>query len=418
MRRQPTAMDGAEWFAVALAAVALLVAVLAAMGAGFALFHLRRHGWTSQVDCVHTAKQAWVDPESRDVESMPNIPSNGCKGVNGFRCADSTSAQDPNSSVPCDAASFKQLSGLHERLDNLESMLRKTLASCHGPAPPPLESLGYNANASVLRSAGDAHSDQGCNAECSPRKYPPEINGLSFGPTPQQCEKACPPETYHISLDERDSLRNSLTSLRGQLGRRDSQTTELHRQLRQCQEALWQQKLDATSAHTRLREVLTDPERVPAVQAEELRQLHRQVEELSTAHAEALGTSRHLQWIVRRQRAFFIQNEKMEPGVRELLMRHPAGEVFLTPPPVVLDEDREDDATRGPWDVGTSHINPYAVDSWPLEPNVLAQRCAAEPSLARLDEDGSGSGCSSARSGVSAGWGPVSKSSDDEVSYD
>lgn len=387
-----------------------------------------------QVDCAHAAKEAWVDPESRDVESVPDPPSNGCKRGNDFRCASSTSAQGPNGSTPCDPASLKQLSGLHERLDNLESMLRSTLA-LHGgckdsngtnpglsprrafrerPVPPPLDCIAHDADASALRSAGEAHSDGGSSGTCSPLRHFPDTNGLDFGPTPQQLEKACPPETCHISLDERDSLRNSLTSLRGQLGRRDSQTTELHRQLRQCQEALWNQKLEASSASKRLQEVLTDPERVPAVQADEMRQLHQQVEELATAHAEALGSTRHWQWIARRQRAFLVQNEKMEPGIREILMRHPAGEVFVVPPPVILDEDREDDATKGPWDVGTSHLNPYAVDSWPLEPNVLAQRCAAEPNLARLDEDGLDSGGSSPRSGLSAGWEPGSESFGDE----
>merc|ERR1719215_1739456 len=180
-----------------------------------------------QVECAHTAKEVWVDPESRDVESMPRPPSNGCKrSSNGF----SASAHGPNGSVPSDPAGSKQLSGLHERLDNLESMLRCTLAlhngyrdshganpdhsprraPCRRPVPPPLDTLGHDANPSVLRSAGDAHSDRGSSGSCSPPHPSPEVKGLIFGPTPQQLEKACPPETCHISLDERDSLRNSL----------------------------------------------------------------------------------------------------------------------------------------------------------------------------------------------------------------
>ena len=67
------------------------------------------------------------------------------------------------------------------------------------------------------------------------------------------------------------------------------------------------------------------------------------------------------------------------------------GEIFLAPPPVVLEDDefqeepmyatqtrlcRVQQVEIGPlrWDVGTSHCNPYCVDSWPFEPNVLAAK--------------------------------------------
>jgi len=67
------------------------------------------------------------------------------------------------------------------------------------------------------------------------------------------------------------------------------------------------------------------------------------------------------------------------------------GEIFLAPPPVVLEDDEFQEEPMygtqirlsrvrlveiGPlrWDVGTSHCNPYCVDSWPFEPNVLAAK--------------------------------------------
>lgn len=61
----------------------------------------------------------------------------------------------------------------------------------------------------------------------------------------------------------------------------------------------------------------------------------------------------------------------------------------MAPPPTCLDGDEEDlkDLSKPPWDVGTSHVNPYATDSWPCEPNVLAARCAVEPDLPSWDEE-------------------------------
>ncbi|CAJ1379846.1 unnamed protein product [Effrenium voratum] len=68
----------------------------------------------------------------------------------------------------------------------------------------------------------------------------------------------------------------------------------------------------------------------------------------------------------------------------QILRRHPAGEIFLAPPPVVLDDDEPQDEPM--WDVGTSHCNPYCVDSWPFEPNVLAAKASAQPNLNHWDE--------------------------------
>ena len=51
--------------------------------------------------------------------------------------------------------------------------------------------------------------------------------------------------------------------------------------------------------------------------------------------------------------------------------RHPAGEIFCPPSPYLDDDEHYGEL----WDVATGGgANPYNVDSWPMEPNVLAQK--------------------------------------------
>merc|ERR1719419_1245441 len=112
---------------------------------------------------------------------------------------------------------------------------------------------------------------------------------------------------------------------------------------------------------------------VPAEHVQELEHLRRDIEHTSGRLADAKAAEMRWAWIAKRQRAFFMQSEKMGQEGLHLMKRHPAGEVFLAPPPVCLEGDDED-CRNPPWDVGSSHINPYAIDSWPFEPNVLAQK--------------------------------------------
>jgi hypothetical protein len=96
-----------------------------------------------------------------------------------------------------------------------------------------------------------------------------------------------------------------------------------------------------------------------------------------------------MQWCItaKRQRAFFMQSERVATEGVNIFRKHPAGELFLAPPPVYLEDDIDEDPRKPPWDIGTSHINPYTIDSWPFEPNVLAQKASAEPNLPRWEEE-------------------------------
>jgi len=210
---------------------------------------------------------------------------------------------------------------------------------------------------------------------------------LTLSPSNRQKRYEDPPEKGWMPIDEDRSLRMSMVTVQRNLQKRDSQTQELHRQLRQTQQDCQNQKLEATYATKKLQDLLSDPTSAPQVQAEELQGLRHKVEDLSGKLADSKQSE--MQWgiVAKRQRAFFMQSERVAQEGVNLFRKHPAGELFLAPPPVYLDDDCEEDPRRAPWDVGNSHINPYVNDSWPFEPNACAQRCAVEPNLGRWDEE-------------------------------
>ncbi|CAJ1333009.1 unnamed protein product [Effrenium voratum] len=204
-----------------------------------------------------------------------------------------------------------------------------------------------------------------------------------FGPTERQLDLPDPPEKGGL-FDEDEAHRHSLHTLQRVLSKRDAQTTELHHQLRETRQELWQQSAEARAATARLNTYLADVTKAPQEQAEAILRLQNEVQDLSGQLAEARHQEKQWAAIANRQRAFFRQSEVLAQEGMQILRRHPAGEIFLAPPPVVLDDDEPQDEPM--WDVGTSHCNPYCVDSWPFEPNVLAAKASAQPNLNHWDE--------------------------------
>lgn len=233
------------------------------------------------------------------------------------------------------------------------------------PMPPPLPP----ANLEPIKAEASRPS----------RDAPPK----QFGPTNRQSCFLDPPEKCY-PLNEEDAQRHSLLTLQRVLSKRDAQTTELHRQLRETRQQLWQQTAEARAATARLHAYLADGTRAPHEQAEAILRLQGEVKDLSSRLAEARQQEQQWAVIASRQRAFFRQSEVLAQEGLQILRRHPAGEIFLAPPPVVLEDDEFQEEPM--WDVGTSHCNPYCVDSWPFEPNVLAAKASVQPNLNQWDE--------------------------------
>lgn len=241
-----------------------------------------------------------------------------------------------------------------------------------------LHDLAVLSEGGQSRSPDAQPSDIGKDA---PRK------DLTLSPSKRQMGNQDPPEKGWMHIDEDRSLRMSMVTVQKKLQQRDQQTQELHRQLRQTEQDCWNQKGVATLAAKRLQDLLSDPSCAPKVQAEELQTLRHTVEDLSGRLADSKQSDAQWQIVAKRQRAFFMQSERVAQEGVNLFRKHPAGELFLAPPPVYLEDDMDEDPRKPPWDIGSSHINPYVNDSWPFEPNACAQRCAVEPNLGRWDEE-------------------------------
>jgi hypothetical protein len=211
----------------------------------------------------------------------------------------------------------------------------------------------------------------------------PKVPEKSFGPTKLQRTLPKPPEKPSPLVPETVALKSSLAAVQQCLGSRDRQTAELQKQLKECRQALWEQTQINSASADRLNRLLAAPGRAPQVQAEELSRLHEKISALSSRLADAKSSETYWSVIAKRQRAYFLQSEQHGPESMQQMKRHPCGEVFVAPPPILGEA-----GDVGPaFDVGTSHANPYVCDSWPFEPNVLARRTPQEPMMQPLEED-------------------------------
>lgn len=211
---------------------------------------------------------------------------------------------------------------------------------------------------------------------------------VTFGPTPRQRRLSDPPEKVcNLFGKEAGALKFSLSTIHKQVARRDAQSQELCRQLGVLKEVLAAQTAEPLSCTRRLQDLLADPLLAPRLQAEELARLQHEVGELLGSVRGAVTSEQHWGAVARRQQTFFMQRERlMQEGGAQVIHRHPAGELALAPLPVAVDGD-EEDCRKQMWDVGTYVLDPYSIDSWPFEPNVLKDRCTLEPNLHVLEED-------------------------------
>jgi len=210
-----------------------------------------------------------------------------------------------------------------------------------------------------------------------------------FGPTrlqrtlPKQTGFRQPPEKPAPLVPEIVALKSSLACVQQNLFSRDRQTSNLHSQLKECRQALWEQTEVSNEAQGRLRRLLESPGKTPQIQKEEIARLQEKIGALSNRLADAKQSESYWATVAKRQRAYFLQSEQHGPDAMQYLKRHPAGEVFVAPTPILGEAGDMGKA----WDVGSSHANPYVCDSWPFEPNVLAKRTPQEPTMQPLEED-------------------------------
>ncbi|CAK9101757.1 unnamed protein product [Durusdinium trenchii] len=178
-----------------------------------------------------------------------------------------------------------------------------------------------------------------------------------YGPSEKQKGRAEPPEKDEGLVMEGTTLRSTLSSLEQSLASRSKQISHLQDQLKVCEMALEEKKLQAAESELKLAEMLSNPNKL----------------------LEILSSSGR----ARQQRAFYLQSERIAAhGGRRSIARHRAGEIALVHQPATLDDDGAE-----MFDVGTAVANPYVCDSWPFEPNVLAKRTPQESSMPTFEEE-------------------------------
>lgn len=410
------------------AAIAMVGMLLMACAIGMTAFLYQRHNRRSVLREVQkvTVKgtenggkkpQAWQDPEV-GAEQVSTVVDKASVVHDATVVPDKLSpnvrlelAETLRSILQDEMVQGLKASGIPDRLDRLEQQAREQQVLSGSLLPPPTLDTTLKpqtAQASSMSEWGATLKPVAPMPPVELRDAPPkppvelcdattlteaehfpqvQVSKPELSPSARQKRFADPPEKGWQHIDEERSARVSLVTVQRNLYKRDSQTQELHRQLRETQKDCISQKLEATHAVKRLQDLLADPSFAPQVQAEELRHLKCQVEDLSGSLADTKQSEVQWQIVAKRQRAFFMQSERVAQEGVNIFRKHPAGELFLAPPPVYLEDDVDEDPRKPPWDIGTSHINPYVNDSWPFEPNACAQRCAVEPNLSRWDEE-------------------------------
>merc|ERR1712151_72829 len=116
---------------------------------------------------------------------------------------------------------------------------------------------------------------------------------------------------------------------------KDMRTQQLHRQLRNCQQALWRQTIEGRTAKRQVQDLLCNSQFSPQASrphADDLRELRRSIVDLSSRLADA--RSAEMQWslIAKRQQAFYAHTGHASLEGLSLLKKHPAGEIFLALP--------------------------------------------------------------------------------------
>lgn len=192
-----------------------------------------------------------------------------------------------------------------------------------------------------------------------------------YGPSHLQETYPDPPEKDEDIVEEAQTLKLTLDCLDQNIQSRMRQVRSLQSQVATCNEMCRSVEEKVQSFCQREQRLKDDPSGIQAAHVEELGRRRRQVQDLMSQLNKSRAQAKRYESLFKQQRRYLRQNEhvSMMPGQSHLL-KHAAGEVALVPQPPALEGDDRPEV----WDVGTAVANPYVVDSWPFEPNVLARR--------------------------------------------
>jgi len=200
----------------------------------------------------------------------------------------------------------------------------------------------------------------------------------AYGPSGKQSKLHDPSDEKHDGLvAEIPCMQSTLSELDRALNSRERQIDALQSQLAFCKNMCEEKKDAAEAAKTVLKELVAHPAAPPRIHEERLCRLRQRVAELRENLDENREKATHYKELAEQQRRYYLQHERIGvSGGRERLQRHPSGDLSMVPKP-----PPQGDMKAEGFDIGTAFANPYICDSWPFEPNVLAQRMSKENPL-------------------------------------
>mmetsp|Transcript_10802 Transcript_10802/g.24695 ORF Transcript_10802/g.24695 Transcript_10802/m.24695 type:complete len:451 (+) Transcript_10802:97-1449(+) len=207
---------------------------------------------------------------------------------------------------------------------------------------------------------------------------------ISFGPSKAQQKSTEPPEKRETMVKECETLRDTLSTLGRSVSSRIKQIASLKQQLKLCEDLCADCEQEAEKASSLFKRLQKDPSCSTEVRKIRLERRKARIQEMQEQLQEAQEQEKRYKTLAQHQRAYFIQSDRISvSGGPEAAARHPCGEIFLPFQPMEI----EDEQPKFVWDIGTAIANPYVVDSWPFEPNVLARRTSQETSEGPIMEE-------------------------------
>mmetsp|Transcript_58305 Transcript_58305/g.156802 ORF Transcript_58305/g.156802 Transcript_58305/m.156802 type:complete len:383 (-) Transcript_58305:128-1276(-) len=204
-----------------------------------------------------------------------------------------------------------------------------------------------------------------------------------YGATDRQNLLPDPPEPPQEIVPESETLLGSLEAVETRAKARRRQLVSLREQVEAarlvCEERQW----TLAASEAQCGELDAEPAALrPLFEASMDRRRDLVAEMRLSVEAQRLDGER-VQALSTQQKRYLYQSELVAKfGGLEAVRRHRAGDVFLVSQPLPLGSD-----IPQAWDVGTAVANPYVVDSWPFEPNVLARRAPTEGTMEPLVEE-------------------------------
>lgn len=203
-------------------------------------------------------------------------------------------------------------------------------------------------------------------AEPSPKVY---------GPSRRQDGYEDPPEKEEEIPMETTTLQYSLECLQRNIGSRQRQIQNLRRQFDVVQQECDERAAARAESEAKFKSLSSgSSDLLQATHKEHLQHLRHTVKEVQAEGEQKVAQAIRFKKLAKDQTRYLLQSKHIAMGGADLVHgRNPAGDlaVAFMPPPL-------SDENMDRFDIGTAVANPYVVDSWPFEPNVLASRCHHE----------------------------------------